>query len=882
MADEDEDDPGSARAPLQTYRAKRSAERTPAPFGGTPDAVEARDPGPASPDAPPWKRPHLFVVQKHDARRLHWDFRLEWGGVLLSWAVPKGPSPDPAEKRLAVEVEDHPVEYADFEGIIPKDNYGAGPVIVWDRGTWLPLEDPDLGLQKGKLLFELGGYKMRGEWTLVRTKSQGREKSKEWLLIKHADAWACPEGTRPFGAESVLSGLTLEELLAGPQRAAELRAELERLKAPRQHVRAADVKLMLAENGERPFSSPDWLFEFKWDGFRLLGLRENGKGRLVYRRGSDATAIYPEIARALAALPFTDLILDGEVVVLGEQERASFQRLQKRALLQRPRDVARAQLELPARMYVFDLLACEGFDLRPLPLRARKELLRRLLPKAGSLRFSDHVEGAGEAVYAFVEQKVLEGMLAKRADSPYRGGRSSDWLRFKRQHTDDFVVVGYTPPEGTRVGFGALHLGVYVGDTLRYVGRVGSGFTDEQLAALRARLDTFARADPAASGELVPTGPEHTWVEPRLVVEVRYHELTFEPLLRQPVFLRLRDDKTPQECEMTPDQFTPDDPGLVLQDAAAHEPPQPDEAPHDPAGLERKVAFSNLDKVFWPAEGYTKGDLVDYYRTVASVLLPYLRDRPVVLTRYPDGITGKNFFQKDAPGFVPGWVRTERMWSEHAQREIDYFVCDEPEMLLYIVNLGTIPLHVWSSRVKTLALPDWCILDFDPKGAPFEHVVRLALQAKRLCDEIDLPCFIKTSGASGLHVLVPLGGQCTYEQSRAFAELLARVLCEAEPEIATVTRARGARAGKVYVDYLQNGHGRLLAGMYSVRPLPGATVSTPLDWSEVGPGLDPRAFTIRSMPERLRARGDDPLLPVLTLRPDLGAALSRLGSRLRA
>ncbi len=872
MAEDDEQSGSPGRAPLDTYRAKRSADRTPEPFGGAP-APDARGTGPA------WKRLHLFVVQKHDARRLHWDFRLEWGGVLLSWAVPKGPSPDPAEKRLAVEVEDHPVEYADFEGVIPKDNYGAGPVIVWDRGAWLPLEDPDEGLRKGKLLFELRGYKMRGEWTLVRTKSKGREKSKEWLLIKHADAWSGPEGARPFGAESVLSGLTVEELLAGPQRAAEVRAELERLGAPRTPVHPEDVKVMLAEprDASQVFSSPEWLFEFKWDGFRLLAAREAGKGRLIYRRGSDATAIYPEVARSLESLPFGDLLLDGEVVVVGERGRASFQRLQKRALLHRPADVARARLEYPAELFVFDLLAFEDFDLRPLPLRARKALLRRLLPRAGALRYSDHVETDGQAVWAYVERERIEGMVAKRADASYRAGRSADWLKFKRLLTGDFVVVGFSAPEGTRVGFGALHLGVYVGRELRYVGRVGSGFTDEQLRDTRARLDEMVRDTPAAVGALLPTGADHTWVEPRLVVEVRYHELTFEPLLRQPVFLRFRDDKAPQECDLTPDQLTPDDPGLVPEDAPVG-PPAPSPAAEAP--VERKVPFSNLDKPFWPDDGYTKGDLVEYYRAVSPWLLPYLRDRPVVLTRYPDGIAGKSFFQKDAPGFVPGWVRTERMWSEHAQREIDYFVCDDVEMLLYIVNLGTIPLHVWSSRVKTLALPDWCILDFDPKGAPFEHVVRLALQARRLCDEIGLPCFIKTSGASGLHVLVPLGGQCTYEQSRAFGEVLARVLCETEPEIATVTRAVGARAGKVYVDYLQNGHGRLLAGMYSVRPLPGATVSTPLDWDEVGPDLDPRAFTLRSVPQRLRARGDDPLLPVLSLRPDLASALGRLAARL--
>ena len=339
-------------------------------------------------------------------------------------------------------------------------------------------------------------------------------------------------------------------------------------------------------------------------------------------------------------------------------------------------------------------------------------------------------------------------------------------------------------------------------------------------------------------------------------------------MLRQPVFLRFRDDKPPEECVLEGTE-------PVVHEPPAEPPPRPEPV------VEKRIAFSNLDKVFWPEEGYTKGDLIEFYRAVSPWLLPYLRDRPVVLTRYPDGIAGKSFFQKDAPGFIPGWVRTERMWSEHAQREIDYFICDDVETLIYLANLGTIPLHIWSSRVKTLQHPDWCILDLDPKGAPFEDVVAVSRTIRSLCEKMDLPCFAKTSGASGLHVLLPLGRQLTYEQSRSLGELMARVLCERLPEIATTTRAVGSRGGRVYIDYLQNGHGRLLAGPLSVRPLPGAPVSTPLKWTEVRKQLEPAAFTIRTVPPRLEKMKDDPLLAVLEEVPDLGGALARLEGQLK-
>jgi bifunctional non-homologous end joining protein LigD len=851
--------------PLRAYRAKRSADRTPEPFGGKGRAAAATSVEAAA--GPDWARPRPFVVQKHSATRLHYDFRLELGGVLRSWAVPKGPSPDPVEKRLAVEVEDHPVEYADFEGVIPGGNYGSGVVIVWDKGLWIPLEDPEEGIQKGKLLFELRGHKLRGLWHLFRTKAKGQEPSKDWLLVKKPDAWSGKDRVLP--PESIYSGLTLEEVRDGNARAAEGRSTLVRLGAPRRPVRAAEVKMMLAETREGPFSAPGWFFELKYDGFRVVAGKEaDGKPRLVYRKGSDATAIFPEVARALSALPFEGLVLDGEVVILDEEARPSFQRLQKRALLTRAADIQRAAVELPATYYAFDLLGFEDFDLRPLPLSERKGLLRQVLPRAGPVRFVDHIEEQGEAFYKEVGRMRLEGMMAKKADSPYRAGRSPDWLKVRVDRTGDFVVVGFTAPQGARAGFGALHLATYESGRLVYAGRVGTGFNDEQLQTLRAELEQDRRPTPPCTGPL-PPDKGTVWVEPRRVVEVRYKEWTGEGLLRQPVFLRFRDDKPIEECVREGKGGTseplPPPPSIV-----SSEPPP-----------ERKVPFSNLDKVFWPEEGYTKGDLIEFYRAVSPWLLPYLKDRPLVLTRYPDGVTGKNFFQKDAPGFVPGWVRLERIWSEQAQREIDYFIADDEETLLYIINLGTIPLHVWASRISDIPHPDWCILDLDPKEAPFADVVKVAQAVHELTEEMETPSFVKTSGSTGIHVLVPLGGQCTFEQAKTLGELMARVVAERRPEIATTIRLPASRGGRVYVDFLQNGHGKLLAAPFCARPVAGAKVSTPLAWSEVKAGLDPARFTIRTVPERLRAQKEDPLRGVLSEKPDLARALARLAGLIK-
>ncbi|HEX5963835.1 MAG TPA: DNA ligase D [Gemmatimonadales bacterium] len=849
--------PRSNPDPLAAYRAKRSLERTPEPAGSRSPALESQAGG-------------LFGVHKHAARRLHFDLRLEMDGVLRSWAVPKGPSYDTGDKRLAVLVEDHPLEYGDFEGLIPEGNYGAGAVIVWDRGRWLPVEDPVAGLAKGKLLFELRGHKLHGLWTLVKLKKG----DKEWLLIKERDAYASSSGPLP-PEESVLSGLTVEELRAGLTPAEGLRAELTRLGAPKREVRADTAPLMLAETRDEPFSDRAWLFELKLDGYRLLAARASGVARLYSRNANDLSACFPEVSRAVAALPVSGLVLDGEVVALDEKGRPSFQRLQQRAKLTRGLDIRQATIENPVTFFAFDLLAAEGFDVRPLPLSVRKGLLQKVLPPAGAIRFLDHFEGDGEVLYQQVLKLGLEGILAKRADSPYRAGRSAAWLKIRTRQSDDFVVVGFSAPRGGRTGFGALQLAQYVDGALIYSGRAGTGFSDKQLTEVRAILDNSRREGPPCGGP-IPQEKGITWTDPRLVCEVEFTEWTEEGLLRQPVFLRFREDKTPEECVGVAagerrSRAEPSNPvGAVTLSAAKGEKPD--------AEL-RRVAFSNLDKIFWPDEGYTKGDLIEYYRSISRWILPYLADRPVVLTRYPDGVKGKSFFQKDAPGFVPDWIRTERMWSEQAEREIDYFVCSDEAALLYLINLGTIPLHVWASRTTSIDRPDWCVLDLDPKGAPFTDVVRAAQATHALCEAIGLPNFIKTSGSSGLHVMVPLGGQCRYDEARSLGELLARLVVAELPDITTITRQVSRRGGKVYIDYLQNGAGRLLVAPFSVRPLPGAPVSVPLRWSEVDSKLDIRRFTIDNVLARMKKLKKDPLCDVVTTSPDLARVIEQLGKR---
>lgn len=832
---------------LDLYRKKRDPERTPEPFG-------VRRPAPGQ----------RFVIQKHGARRLHYDLRLEMDGVLKSWAVPKGPSVRAHEKRLAVQVEDHPIEYADFEGIIPPDNYGAGSVIVWDRGQYrlskpgVPAEQ----LEKGKLELEFFGHKMRGLWTLARMSN----KEKDWLLLKKADSFAATEELIERYPQSVISGLTLEEIAHLPEKLTELRDYVRRIKAPKQKFSARGQSLMLATLQERPFSGPEWIFEIKYDGVRVLAERNGDTVELYGRNGTPIAHRYPELREALGKLPVDHFIIDGEIVALDERGQPNFQRLQARMHLTNPRDIERAMSAAPVEGVFFDCLALDGYDLRSLPLLERKECLKRLLPRLGRARYSDHIAAAGEDFFDAASERGLEGVVAKRARSRYIGGRSRDWIKIKCQRRQEFVIGGYTDPQGGRTFFGALHLGLYQEKKLIYVSKVGTGFDTRTLKSVWEKLQPLARTN-SPFDEKSPAGRGHHWVEPKLVCEVRFSDWTHDGGIRHPAFLGLRADKKPEDCRKEEPQ------PLSLPEL-----PLPMPLENSPA---KEVKFTNFKKIFWPDEGYTKGDLIEYYRTIAPSLLPYLKDRPLVLTRYPDGIAGKSFFQKDAPEFVPTWIRREKIYSKDTDRDIGYIIVNDLETLLYVINMGTIPLHLWSSRIDSLERPDWLVLDLDPKGAPFAHVINVARALQEILTKLRLESFIKTSGASGLHILLPLGARYTHEQAKNFARLLAILGTESVPDISTIARPLAARGGKVYIDFGQNGYGVTIAAPFAVRPLPGATVSCPLNWHEVNGRLHPSRFTIKTVPARFQ-KMKDPMAPIFRKSIDLASALKQVERMLDA
>ncbi|MBI4514784.1 MAG: DNA ligase D [Deltaproteobacteria bacterium] len=831
-----------ADRPLDRYRRKRDPASTPEPFEGSPTAAGAGS-------------EHSFVIQQHAARRLHWDVRLEIAGVLVSWAVPRGPSVDPKQKRLAVQTEDHPLAYADFEGIIPAGNYGAGAVIVWDRGTYHCVDgvDPEQALSRGKFDLELHGYKLRGRWALVRMKGSGQQ----WLLFKKAEA-APPPRAEPVASQpqSIFSGLTVQELQAGGSREGELAEQARVAGAVRRQLDPSALAPMLAESAERAFSGTGWLFELKYDGIRALAARTgDGRVRLFSRTRRDITASFPEIAGAVRHLPCADFILDGEIVALDRRGASSFECLQQRLGKAAAAAVARAQLETPVLMYVFDLPAVAGYDLRRLPLVRRKLLLHRLLPPAGTLRFAEHLESEGEAFFQAVREHGLEGVIAKRADSPYSSGRRSRaWLKLKVLRSADLAIVGWLPGQGARQQLGALMLAWRGEAGLRYAGNVGTGFDTRTLATLRAQLERIRCAAAAFDGSPRALARSARLVEPRLVAEIRYAAVTESGMLRQPVFLRLRPDKHAGDCDQMPQRTTAPPPPVAVAPAPA-------------------LHLSNLDKVFWPQDGYTKGDLLRYYERIWPLISPYLYDRPIVLTRYPDGIAGKSFFQKNAPEFVPDWVRTCRI------EDTDYFICNDLDTLRYVINLGCIPLHVWSARSSALDRPDWAVVDLDPKGAPFAAVVRVAKHLHQVLEPLQVPHFVKTSGQDGLHLLLPLAGSLTHDEAKTLAEVLARLIAAELPDLATVARPLSERGGKVYIDFLQNGFGKTIAAPFSARPRPGAPVSTPLGWRELSTRLPPARFTIKTVPTRFRQRAD-PLRAVLATQADVHAVLAALKDRI--
>jgi bifunctional non-homologous end joining protein LigD len=810
---------------LKEYRRKRTFGRTPEP----------------GPSRPPASTGRSFVVQKHQASHLHYDLRLEHAGVLKSWAVPKGPSMDTRDKRLAIQVEDHPLAYKDFAGRIPEGEYGAGLVEIWDKGTYSQDPEPggaktaasvDAALRKGHLDFTLHGKKLRGRFTLIRLKPRGDGKNNQWLLMKRSEPTPAPP---PAGRRGVtkadpppravsLDGLDLEGAVKKPF--------------------PSDVSPMLATLIDGPFDREGWAFEVKWDGFRSIAEIRDGKVRLVSRNGKTQNARFPTVAAALTSFPI-NAVFDGEIVAVDAKGRPRFQDLQNSMSGGKGRIL----------YYVFDVLYAGGYDLRSLPLKRRRAVLEKLLPASGTVRLSEAIERTGRAFFRAAQKNGLEGVVAKDLASPYRSGvRTKEWLKVKVRKGQEAVICGFTRPRASRKYFGALILGAFKKGQLTYIGHVGTGFTERTLRDIHARLTPLV-TDGSPFAEEPETNMPVTWVAPRLICEVKFSEWTAEGLMRHPVFLGLREDKSAREVE--PEEAEPRD--AVFQKTK----------------FRTRAELTHLDKVFWPREGYTKGDLVEYYGRMAEWILPYLKDRPQALNRHPDGITGESFFQKNLVQAPPAWVKTVDLTSESEAKSIRYLVCQNRDTLIYEANLGCIELNVWSSSLPHVGSPDYIVLDFDPLETLFPSVVEAVLAAKAFLDEMAMPAFCKTSGATGLHVYIPLAPRFSYEQARELAHLVCLVVNRRNPDLTSLERSPAKRKGRIYLDYLQNREGATMAAPYAARPRDGAPVSMPLDWKEVTPRLDPLDFNIRTVPERMSKKGDA-WRDLFKKRLDLNAALARL------
>ena len=856
-------------AALEEYRRKRSFEKTPEPAGEKGSAAGG----------------NRFVVQKHDARRLHYDFRLEIDGALKSWAVPKGPSLNPADKRLAMQTEDHPLEYAGFEGVIPQGQYGAGPVMVWDQGTF----EPEGGLsatqqlERGDLKFALRGRKLRGSFVLVKLRQSQKEQGKPWLLIKHKDAHADLSWNVDDHDGSVLSGRTLKEIEEGQPAsgaAADLTEELNPadLEGARLAAMPQELEPMLATPVSKPFSDPEWLFEIKWDGIRALAWVKDGRLELRARSGRVITSQYPELAELPQRVRARRALLDGEVVALDEHGRSNFERLQARMNVSRPSPLQ--QRQAPVTYYLFDMLHCEGYDLRQVSLLDRKRLLKNALEWGDPFRYADDQKEQGRELFELASLQGLEGIVGKHARSTYSSGRSPYWVKFKVVQELDAVVGGWTEPRGSRGDFGALLLGLYEGAALAYIGSVGSGFTEktqktvfEQLQRVKSERCPFAA---------VPETRETAhWAEPSLVARVKYANWTEEKRLRAPVFLGLRDDRDPRECVFEQPAADPV-PASSSRRGIAGPPAHIVRAPAVVGGVLKREAeiekelflgraenvtveiegkalrLSNLNKVYFPESGYTKRDLLAYYYRIADQVLPFLEGRPLVLRRYPNGIRGTPFFQKDAGETVPEWMQTVNIHSDEKRREVPYFVANDRAALLYLTNLGCIDHNPWSSRGDDLEHPDYFFFDLDPtEGTEYGTVVEVAQAVLKKLLELGLAVYLKTSGATGLHMYIPVEPGYTYEQVRTFAEIIGRLVARENPRKVTQERAVEKRApGTVLIDASQNAFGRPLATVYTVRAFPGAPVSTPISPGELNPSLRPEKLNLKTTPARVEKLGD--------------------------
>ncbi len=868
-------------AKLEEYRRKRRFDRTPEPSGepvaGKAEAKPA--PAPKRTRLPKPKLPQLevrpgaehgdtFVVQKHRATRLHYDFRLAIDGTLKSWAVPKGPSQSHADKRLAVMTEDHPLDYGNFEGKIPEGNYGAGTVMVWDRGTFHV--EGNLGalkqLEKGEIKFSLNGEKLRGSFVLVKLKQS--EKGNEWLMIKHKDAAEDSAWNIDEHDGSALTGRTIEEIKEElPPKRQPIPIRPEELQGARKSAMPARVEPMLATLAGHPFSDPHWLFEIKWDGVRALARIENGDLTLLSRTGADITKRYTDLSSLPNALAAREAILDGEIVALDARGHSSFERLQERMHVRAPSEHLVAQI--PVVYFIFDLLYCDGYDLRKSSLIERKQLLNRVMHASERFRYSDHQLEMGKELFALAEQNGLEGILAKRTDSPYVSDRSPYWVKLKSTKTVDAVVGGWTAARTPALPFGSLLLGLYQGKKLHFIGHVGSGFDEKKLNELSGRLKELAAS--ACPFDAVPvTNEKPSWVSPELVARVKFSGWTDEHALRHPVFVALREDARPTDCQWERETApvavnpivvrAPEVVGRVLNSKAQVE-AELFKGRSETVTIEldgKRLRLSNLNKVYFPESGHTKRNLLAYYYRVADFILPFLRDRALVLRRYPDGIKGQAFFQKDVREGLPEWFKTVPVDSEHRGVEIHYATANDRASLLFLTGLGCIDHNPWSNRYADLDHPDYFFFDLDPSdGTEFSVVVTIARALHEKLEELRLASFLKTSGATGIHIFIPVEPVYTYEQLRTFGEIIARTVTAEHPNLVTSERTVAKRpAGRVLIDVQQNAHGRPLAAAYSVRAFAQAPVSTPLLPRELRPSLRPETLNIKTVFARLKEKGD--------------------------
>jgi bifunctional non-homologous end joining protein LigD len=792
-----------------------------------------------------------FVVHRHNASHLHWDFRLELDGVLKSWAVPKGPSLNPKDRRLAVQVEDHPLSYGSFEGDIPEGNYGAGHVDIWDHGTYDPVDETGEPIsqaqalrdwEKGHMRFHIRGSKLKGSFQVFQMGDNG----KNWLLLKGKDAYAIDAKYDPDDAGTA-------------EKAADVPAVKTKTK-PAPTVEKPDklshfITPMMAVLHDGPFDDPQWLFEIKWDGYRAIAECAGESSRLYSRNGLDFSERYPDVFKAISGFS-ADMILDGEIVAFNDKANPDFQ------LLQNAGSNAAELL-----YYVFDILRLNGESLESLPLADRKELLKKALPENNAVRYSDHVVGDGKDFFKVMEKRGLEGMMAKKCTSLYvEGARTPEWRKVKHIITDEAVITGYTEPRGARKYFGALILGEYRNGKLEYIGHAGTGFNAKTLMSLHETMQSY-RQDASPFDKRIPVNSPVTWLRPELVANIKFSEITKDGIRRHPVFMGLRDDKAARDVNRADAQ--------PVSEPNTESTPNMDENTISVGG--HTVTLTNLDKVYWPDEGYTKGELVLYYESVSKYVLPYLKGRALSLLRNPNGIRDHGFFHKDAGNDAPDWVDTQVIRSEHPDRDVNYILANNKATLLYLANLGCIELNPWHSKADNLEHPDYMVIDLDPSDKnTFNDVIETAKAVKQVMDGAGIDSYVKTSGSTGLHIYVPLAHKYHYDQVLQFAEIIAMRTQELLPDLTSLERSLKKRGDMIYIDYMQNRIGQTVAAPYSVRPRPHATVSTPLEWKEVRKGLDMQRFTIKTLAKRLEQKGDL-FKPVLGRGIDMEKALKKLG-----